>query len=92
MRLTVRVTPRAGRDALDGWSEDASGRALLKVKVRAAPADGQANEAVRRLIASELGLAASSVRLVQGAAARIKTLQIEAEESWVRARLQGPLT
>jgi uncharacterized protein YggU (UPF0235/DUF167 family) len=92
VRLTVRVTPRAGRDALDGWGEDASGRRLLKLKVRAAPADGQANEAVRRLIAAELGLPPSAVRLLQGASARIKTLEVEADEVWVRARLEGPLT
>jgi uncharacterized protein YggU (UPF0235/DUF167 family) len=87
MRLTVRVTPRAGRDAVEGWAADASGRPLLKVKVRAAPADGQANEAVRRLVASELGLAPSMVRLATGAAARIKGLEIEADEAWVLDRL-----
>lgn len=87
MRLTVRVTPRAGKDAADGWAADAAGRPLLRLKVRAAPADGQANEAVRRLVAAELGLAASMVRLVSGAAARIKTLEIEAEEAWVKERL-----
>jgi uncharacterized protein YggU (UPF0235/DUF167 family) len=87
MRLTVRVTPRAGRDAVEGWARDAAGRALLKLKVRAAPADGQANEAVRRLIAAELGLAPSAVRLVSGAAARIKTLEVDAGEAWASERL-----
>lgn len=87
MRLTVRVAPRAGRDALDGWTADASGRPLLRLKVRAAPADGEANEAVRRLVAAELGLAPSAVRLVSGAAARIKTLEVAAEAAWVMQRL-----
>jgi uncharacterized protein YggU (UPF0235/DUF167 family) len=87
MRLTVRVTPRAGRDALDGWAADAAGRPLLKVKVRPAPADGAANEAVRRLIASQLGIAASAVRLASGASARIKALEIDADEAWVQERL-----
>lgn len=87
MRLTVRVTPRAGRDAVEGWAADAAGRSYLKVKVRAAPADGEANAAVRRLIAAELGLPASALRLVSGAAARIKTLEIEAEAGWVKERL-----
>lgn len=87
MRLTVRVTPRAGRDAVEGWGQDAAARSFLRLRVRAAPADGEANEAVRRLIASELGLAPSAVRLASGAAARIKTLEIAAEEAWVMARL-----
>jgi len=36
MRLTVRVTPKGGRDAIDGWGVDASGLSFLRVRVRVA--------------------------------------------------------
>lgn len=87
MRLVVRVTPRAARDAIEGWGEDAAGRPVLRLRITAPPADGAANVAAARLLAKTLGLRASAVRLVAGDASRIKTFEIEAEEDWVRERL-----
>lgn len=77
MRLSVRVTPRGGRDAIDGWTRDEAGRPLLKVRVSAAAADGAANAAVLALLAKALGRPKGALSLVRGAAARIK--QIEAD-------------
>lgn len=77
MRLTVRVTPRGGRDAVDGWGFDPAGRAFLKVRVRAAASDGRANAAVTALLAERLGRPLKSIRIVSGAAARLKSLEIE---------------
>ena len=76
LELCVRVTPRGGRDAIDGLEVLSDGRRVLKVRVRAAPADGAANEAVRRLLARVLGLPASAVSLESGATARMKTFSI----------------
>lgn len=83
MRLTVRVTPRAARDAVDGF--DAEGR--LAVRVTAAPADGQANAAVARLLAKTLGLPARDVVLVSGATSRIKVLEVPLDASQVKSHL-----
>ena len=44
--LTVRLTPKGGRDAIDGIEQMADGRAVLKVRVRAAPSEGEANAAL----------------------------------------------
>jgi uncharacterized protein YggU (UPF0235/DUF167 family) len=55
MQIAVRVTPRGGRDAVDGWIRDDAGRLLLKVRVAAAAAEGQANDAVIALLAKALG-------------------------------------
>ncbi|MGA0606128.1 DUF167 domain-containing protein [Phenylobacterium sp. VNQ135] len=87
MRLTVRVTPKGGRDAVDGWTCDEAGRPVLKVRVSAAPADGQANAAVVALIAKALGVPRSAVRIASGETARVKRLEIEqaAEADLVRA-------
>ena len=74
--LTVRLTPKGGRDAIDGIERMADGRSVLKVRVRAAPREGEANAALVRLVAKSLGVAARQVALVAGATARIKRLEI----------------
>jgi uncharacterized protein len=74
--LTVRLTPKGGRDAIDGIEETSDGRAVLKVRVRAAPSDGEANDAVVGLIAKALGVAPRAVNLVSGHTARLKRLKI----------------
>ena len=72
----VRLTPRGGRDRVDGWSRDGAGRVYLKVRVAAPPVDGQANGALVRLIARALNRPAGAVRLAAGDSARIKQLEI----------------
>ena len=71
-RSTVRLTPKGGRDAIDGIETLADGRAVLKVRVRAAPSEGEANAALVRLLAKALGVPPRDVTLVAGATARIK--------------------
>ena len=39
MRLAVRLTPRGGRDAIDGWASGPDGRAYLKARVSAPPVE-----------------------------------------------------
>ncbi len=40
-RLVVRLTPRGGRDAIDGWTRDADGAPCLKVRVSAPPVEAR---------------------------------------------------
>ena len=83
-RITVRVTPRAARNEIDGWSEDGT----LRVHVTAAPTDGKANAAVLRLIAKTLGIPARDVRLISGSMSRTKIVEIDGPSvAEVRARL-----
>jgi uncharacterized protein len=74
--LNVRVTPRNVRDAIEGVEYRPDGQAVLKARVRAAPFEGKANDALRRLIASELGIAPRQVEIAAGATARLKRLRI----------------
>ena len=74
--LTVRLTPKGGRDAIDGIETLGDGRNVLKARVRAAPSEGEANDALCRLIAKALGVPPRDVTLVAGATARIKRLTI----------------
>ncbi len=82
--LQVRLTPRAGRDAVGPWRDDG----VLLVRVSAPPADGQANRALLRLLARSLGVSSGALALVRGAAARDKTIRIDGlDGATVRARL-----
>ena len=78
VRLTVRVTPRAGRDEVHGLTETGQGQALA-VRVRAAADKGEANRAVEMVVASWLGIAKSGVAVDSGAKSRVKTLVITGE-------------
>jgi uncharacterized protein (TIGR00251 family) len=86
--VDVRLTPKGGRDAVDGVESLADGRAVLKIRVSAAPSDGEANEALVTLVGRSLGVAPSRVRLVSGATARIKRLAIEGDGSALVATLE----
>ena len=82
-RIDVRLTPRGGRDRIDGWDG-----AVLHVRVAAPPADGRANESMIRLVAKALGVPPSRVTLVSGAQSRTKVVEVEglmADE--IRARI-----
>ncbi len=84
----MRVTPRGGADRIDAVETDEAGRPLIKVRVRAAPADGQANTAVLATLARALGRPKSTLTLVAGQTARIKTVEIDGlDEAEALARL-----
>ena len=90
MRFAVRVTPRGGRDAADGWAKDDAGRIFLKVRVRAAPSDGEANAAVIAFLAKALGAPRSAVRIVAGETARLKLVEVADLDEAGLARAFGP--
>lgn len=79
-RLSVRLSPRGGRDAVDGWALDEAGRPYLKVRVSAPPVEGAANAALEALLAKSLNLPRSAVSVARGQTARIKQVEIEGRE------------
>ena len=87
LALDVRLTPRGGRDAIEGVERRADGRVVLKARVRAAPFEGQANHALCRLVARELGLAPRQVAIAAGESARIKRLRIAGDPRMLDAAL-----
>jgi len=60
---------------------------VLLVRVRSAPEDGKANEALCKLIADKLGVAASKARLIAGAKSRLKQVAVTGEPGELMARL-----
>jgi len=87
VRIAVRVTPRAHRDGLDGVDRDADGRAILRVRLCAAPSDGAANDALLALIRAETGLRRSAISLQSGATARAKMLLLTGDPADIAPRL-----
>ena len=85
--LQVRVTPRGGRDAVDGIAVLADGRAVMKLRVRAAAESGEANAAVLALLAKALRLPRADVVLGHGAAGRNKSLLLRGEAAMIAERL-----
>lgn len=87
--MRVRATPRADRDAVDGVEALSDGSAVLRVRVRAAPDKGAANEAVRAALAVASGRPRSAVALQAGATSRIKVFAIDGDPAAIAARLGG---
>jgi uncharacterized protein (TIGR00251 family) len=73
--IMVRLTPKGGRDSIDGIDTLADGSVALKARVRAAPSDGEANAALCRLIAKALGIPPGRVEVVGGATSRLKRVK-----------------
>lgn len=74
--LRVRLTPAGGADRIDGRARDDKGE-YLKVRVRVAPENNEANRALEALVAKAFGVAKSKVSVTRGHTARMKTLEIE---------------
>jgi uncharacterized protein (TIGR00251 family) len=86
--VDIRLTPRGGRDAIDGIEHLADGRAVLKARVRAAPFEGEANAALCRLITKALDIAPRQVELVAGETSRVKRIRVTGETVVLVAALQ----
>ena len=71
-RLNVRVQPGASRERIVGWLG-----VTLKVAVLAPPERGKANKAVEALLARELGVPKSAVRVIAGGVSRDKIVELE---------------
>lgn len=91
LRLAVRLTPKAGRDAIDGLKPTAEGGVELAVKVTAVPENGKANDALLRLLAKKLKLPVSALQLVAGATDRHKQILITGEAAALDPVLRAAL-
>jgi uncharacterized protein len=86
--LVVRLTPKGGRDSVDGIDVLADGRAVLKARVRGVPLDGEANAALIRMIAKAVGVPPRDVMLAAGDTARVKRLVISGDGPTLIAALE----
>jgi uncharacterized protein len=70
--ITMRVTPRSARDEVIGWDGE-----VLRVRLRAPPVDGRANEALQHVLAARLEVAPSAVEIVSGQTSRTKRVRVD---------------
>ena len=81
--LSIRVQPRASRNAIVGWTGD-----TLKMRLTAPPVEGEANEACLAFLAKLLDLAPSRLAIIQGIRSRTKLIRITGlTQAEVHARL-----
>ena len=71
VRFSVRLTPRAVADRVDGVLDG-----VLKARVTAPAVEGAANHALVRLLADELEVARDDIRIVAGATSRQKLIVV----------------
>jgi hypothetical protein len=77
--VALRVTPRGGRDDIDGLETLADGRTVVKVRVRAIADGGAANRAVTELMAKALGVPKARVRILSGMTSRLKQIAVDGD-------------
>ena len=91
LAVVVRLTPRGGRDAIDGIEQRSDGQIVLKARVRAAATEGEANAALVALLARAAGVPSRDVVLMGGTTARIKQLTIAGHGPTLTAALETAL-
>ena len=89
--VTVRLTPKAHRDVIDGIGVLSDGNEVVQARVRAPPAEGEANAALVRLFARELKVPKSAIAIVAGQSQRLKQVRIAGEPEDLARRI-GALT
>jgi uncharacterized protein len=90
--LWLRLTPKGGRDALEGVEQLSDGRSVVKARVRAAPEDGRANAALVELVAKALDTSKSAVSVVGGHTSRVKKLFIAGDAARIEKALAARLS
>ena len=70
--IKVRVQPKSSRNQVDGFQDGA-----LRVRVTAAPTEGQANAAVIAILAKTLGVSKSRLEIIRGYSSRDKVVSVD---------------
>ena len=82
--IKVWVQPKSSRNQVDGFQDGA-----LRVRVTAAPTEGQANAAVIAILAKTLGVSKSRLEIIRGHSSRDKVISVDAlTEQEVRRKIE----
>jgi hypothetical protein len=77
--LSVKLTPKATRNEISGWTENENGEKYLKASVTQAPEKGKANKALIALLAKRYKLPKSAFEIILGETSRFKKVKICSE-------------
>ena len=89
VRLALRLTPRASRNAVDGVAVGAEGRPLLKLRLVAPPVEGAANDALIAFLAKTLSLHKADIAIRSGQAGRTKILHLAGDNAGILQKLDA---
>jgi uncharacterized protein (TIGR00251 family) len=89
IRLVVRLTPKGGRDAVDGVVTTADDRSALAIRVAAPPFESAANEALIAFLAKALKLRKRDITIRSGETSRIKVLHLDGDAAQLLGRLNA---
>jgi uncharacterized protein len=92
VRLRLKLTPKASRDALGAVETLSDGTQVLRAYVRAVPEDGKANRALVKLLSVTLKLPVSAIELESGATSRMKAFRLAGDIARLETLLQGLCT
>jgi len=70
--IKVRVQPKSSRNQVDSFQDG-----TLRVRVTAAPTEGQANAAVIAILAKTLGVSKSRLEIIRGYSSRDKVVSVD---------------
>ena len=83
--IKIRVQPKSSRNQVDGFQDG-----TLRVRVTAAPTEGQANAAVIALLAKTLGVSKSRLEIIRGYSSRDKVVSVDTlTEQEVRRKIEA---
>lgn len=86
--VSVRLTPKASANAVQGLAPNATGGEALKIQVTAVPEGGKANQALIKLLSKEWKIAKSRLEIVSGAAERNKSVLVRGAPKDLQNRLE----
>ena len=90
VRLAVRLTPRARKDAVGGIVDTGDGRPALAIRLAAPPVEGAANAALIVFLARALGVQRSAVTIASGDKSRLKIVRLKGVGAAAVERLLAP--
>jgi len=89
LELALRLTPKGGRDQIDGVKADPSGKPVLSIRVAAPPVDGAANKALIKFLAKTSGVPKSRIHFIAGETSRIKRLMLHGDGMEIAKKLES---
>ena len=92
VRLTVRLSPRASRNRIEGIATDADGKPVLKIRLTAPPVDGAANAGLIAFLAQTLSLRKAEIVIRSGETSRLKHLHLSGDSDALAAKLAAAVT
>lgn len=78
MNIAIRVQPNSSKDEILGWVEG-----VLRIRIKAPPENGRANESLVSLLASVSGIPKTQIRIIKGFTSRNKVIYIQEKHNVV---------